>query len=219
MDLKLVIFDMDGVVFYSEKVYFEANKRAADELGMKNYTLDYYKQFLGAGTDEMLRKMALDYGNEELIKEFYRLSVKNVLPIVDAGGLKLKSGFLELTDYLRENKIQAVLASSNYRKDIKYYLKKANITDRFSHIISADDVTKAKPAPDIFLKAWQKADAPAKSQTLVIEDSKNGIKAANNAEIPVVMVPDILEPTEYEKTHTIAIKPGLMDVKNLIAKN
>ncbi len=97
MDLKLVIFDMDGVVFDSEKVYFEANKLAAEKLQMPNYTLKYYKQFIGAGTEPMLAQMAKDYGSRELVDRFYRMSMDNVYPIVEAGKLELKPGFKELT--------------------------------------------------------------------------------------------------------------------------
>ena len=56
MNLDLVIFDMDGVIFDSEKVYFEANQIAADKLGM-DYSLAYYKQFIGPGTDAMRAQM------------------------------------------------------------------------------------------------------------------------------------------------------------------
>ena len=56
MNLDLVIFDMDGVIFDSEKVYYEANQIAADKLGM-DYSLAYYKQFIGAGTDAMREQM------------------------------------------------------------------------------------------------------------------------------------------------------------------
>ena len=59
MNLDLVIFDMDGVIFDSEKVYFEANQIAADKLGM-DYSLAYYKQFIGAGTEVMREQMIED---------------------------------------------------------------------------------------------------------------------------------------------------------------
>ncbi|KRL84168.1 HAD family hydrolase [Ligilactobacillus apodemi] len=218
MKVKLVIFDMDGVVFDSEKVYFEANKMAADQLGMKNYTLEYYQQFIGAGTEPMLAQMAKDYGSRELVDRFYAMSMENVYPIVEAGKLALKPGFKELTAYLDEQNIPYVIASSNFRKDIEYYLEETGISGKFAHIVSADDVTHAKPSPEIFNKAWQKMGNVAKEESLVIEDSINGVKAANNADIPVIMVPDIIQPTEYEKEHTLAILPNLVAVKEFIAK-
>ena len=101
MNLDLVIFDMDGVIFDSEKVYYEANQIAADKLGM-DYSLAYYKQFIGAGTDAMRAQMIEDYGGDaQLIDDFLRISEENVHPLVEAGELKLKPGFVELSQYLQ----------------------------------------------------------------------------------------------------------------------
>lgn len=61
MSVKLVIFDMDGVVIDSEKVYFRSNQLAAEELGIKGFTMEYYRQFVGAGTEHMIEKMTEDY--------------------------------------------------------------------------------------------------------------------------------------------------------------
>ena len=93
MDLKLVIFDMDGVVFDSEKVYFEANRLAAEKLQMPNYTLEYYKQFIGAGTEPMLAQMAKDYGSRELVDRFYQMSMDNVYPIGRSWKIRIKTRF------------------------------------------------------------------------------------------------------------------------------
>lgn len=79
----LVIFDMDGVVFDSEKVYYTANKLAADELGM-DYSLEYYRRFVGAGNDQMMVEMAQDFGDEELIKNFMQRSYNLINPLVSA---------------------------------------------------------------------------------------------------------------------------------------
>ena len=184
MNLDLVIFDMDGVIFDSEKVYYEANQIAADKLGM-DYSLAYYKQFIGAGTDAMRAQMIEDYGGDaQLIDDFLRISEENVHPLVEAGELKLKPGFVELSQYLQANDIAYTLASSNYKNEIEFFLEHTDVDPAsFETIISADDVAEAKPAPDIFNKAWKKSGAPAKEKTIVIEDSFNGIKAANNAEI------------------------------------
>ena len=207
MNLDLVIFDMDGVIFDSEKVYYEANQIAADKLGM-DYSLAYYKQFIGAGTDA------------QLIDDFLRISEENVHPLVEAGELKLKPGFVELSQYLQANDIAYTLASSNYKSEIEFFLEHTDVDPAsFETIISADDVAEAKPAPDIFNKAWKKSGAPAKEKTIVIEDSFNGIKAANNAEIPVIMVPDIIQPTEEQRKTTVAILDDLISVREYLKNN
>ena len=80
MSVKLVIFDMDGVVIDSEKVYFRSNQLAAEELGIKGFTMEYYRQFVGAGTEHMIEKMTEDYGDRDLVERFVRLSMDKVYP-------------------------------------------------------------------------------------------------------------------------------------------
>ena len=217
MKTELVIFDMDGVIIDSEKMYFESSRLAAEELGMQGFTQEYYRQFIGAGTENMLKIMTHHYGDAALIERFNDLSVKKIKPIVEAGKLALKPGVKELLAYLKKNGIQFVLASSNNKADILYYLAKLGVLDQFELIISADDVNQAKPAPDIFNQAFAKAKTQDKHKAVVIEDSHNGILAANRAEIPVIMVPDQLKPGAFEKEHTTAILDSLLDVKEYVA--
>jgi beta-phosphoglucomutase-like phosphatase (HAD superfamily) len=88
----------------------------------------------------------------------------------------------------------------------------------FDQITSGDDVVNAKPAPDIFEKAWQQAGAPAKKAALVLEDSVNGILAANQAEIPGIMIPDLIEPTPQIAAKATAVLPNLAAVRDFIQK-
>ena len=156
MKIDAMIFDMDGVVYDSEKMYFAADQKAAQKLGFE-FTFDYYKQFIGGGYDLMYNQMVADYGDPELIKRFLELSRDEILPVVKEGMLKFKPGFLDLARYLEDHHIPYGLASSNYREDIDFYLKETNFENRFDFIVSANDVQKAKPSPAIFLKAWEKA--------------------------------------------------------------
>lgn len=211
MKIDAMIFDMDGVVYDSEKMYFAADQQAAHKLGF-DFSFDYYKQFIGGGYDLMYHQMVADYGDQNLVRKFMEMSRDEILPVVKQGLLKFKPGFLRLAQYLEDNHIVYGLASSNYRKDIDFYLKETNFEKHFNFIVSANDVQQAKPSPEIFLKAWEKAGRPAKQRTIIIEDSTNGIKAANRAEIPVIMVPDYILPGEFEKKHTLAIESDLNSV-------
>ncbi|MFT9049746.1 HAD family hydrolase [Liquorilactobacillus nagelii] len=217
MDLKLMIFDMDGLVFDSEKVYFQSNSRAAKQLGM-DFSLAYYRQYIGAGNGLMLRRMSRDYGSRSLIEKFIDLSHQYVKEEVVAHGLPLKKGFAELSQFLRQHQIKQVLASSNDREAIDFFLDHSNMHGVFDQITSGDDVVNAKPAPDIFEKAWQQAGAPAKKAALVLEDSVNGILAANQAEIPGIMIPDLIEPTPQIAAKVTAVLPNLAAVRDFIQK-
>ncbi|GAJ26095.1 hydrolase [Liquorilactobacillus sucicola DSM 21376 = JCM 15457] len=215
MNLDLVIFDMDGLVVDSEKVYFKANMLAAEALKMP-YSFEYYRQYIGAGTEEMLNKMSNDYGSQKLVDEFIRLSRENVYELVEKDGLPLKKGFMELSEYLHDSHINKALASSNDKRAIDYFLEKAHLQKQFDYIVSTDDVAHAKPAPDIFNKAWSVADEPDKKKTLVLEDSINGINAAISANIPAIMIPDLIEPPEQFRQKPLAILDDLAAVRSFI---
>ncbi|WP_057829093.1 HAD family hydrolase [Liquorilactobacillus cacaonum] len=217
MDLKLVIFDMDGLVVDSEKIYFEANQRAARKLGM-TYSMDYYRRFIGAGNDKMFAEMSKDYDSEDLISKFFELSKKQVFKVIEDNGLPLKKGFIELAKYLQESKVPSILASSNDRDAINFFLETAKIGKYFSEIVSANDVEKAKPEPDIFERAWQISGENNKEEALVLEDSYNGIYAANNANIPVIMIPDLVQPNKEIEEKTQAVFENLYQVKNFLQK-
>lgn len=67
------------------------------------------------------------------------------------------------------------------------------------------------------MKAWEIGGQPDRQQTLIIEDSVNGIKAANAAQIPVIMVPDVLPPTPATQKATVAVLDDLVAVRDFIA--
>lgn len=93
-------------------------------------------------------------------------------------------------------------------------MKKNNLFERFETIVSAENVQRAKPDPEIFLLANQKLGT-AKKETLILEDSQNGILAASAAEIPVVMVPDLLPPSQ-ELIKTAGVVSSLHEIPALL---
>lgn len=117
---------------------------------------------------------------------------------------------------LEEHQIPKVVASSNQRAVIELLLKKNNLFERFETIVSAENVQRAKPDPEIFLLANQKLGT-AKKETLILEDSQNGILAASAAEIPVVMVPDLLPPSQ-ELIKTAGVVSSLHEIPALLNK-
>lgn len=217
METKLVIFDMDGVVIDSENLYYTALVEQAQAMGVPGITREYYRQFIGGGNERMVKIIARDYHSDQLAHDLVWGSIDRVGDLVDQGHLELKPGFLTLTDYLMEHNIPFVLGSSSELSNVKRMLGKLGVYERFDAFITADDVQQAKPAPDIFLKAWEIGGQPDRQQTLIIEDSVNGIKAANAAQIPVIMVPDVLPPTPATQKATVAVLDDLVAVRDFIA--
>ena len=134
---------------------------------------------------------------------------------VEVNGLRKKKGLIGLLDYLESKNIKKIVASSSIKSVVSLFLEKEQLTPYFDAIIGGDEVTRAKPSPEIYEKAWLKTQVP-KEHTLVLEDSLNGIRASYDANIPVIMIPDLILPTNEAKEKTLMILDDLNQVKTFI---
>lgn len=216
MKVNAVIFDMDGLLFDTEMVYYEATQMVADQMGFP-YDKEFYLRFLGVSDEEVwanYHEIFAEYGRET-VQRFIDESFQETLTRFASGNVQLKPGVMELLDFLEEQDIPKVVASSNQRKVIELLLEKNNLLTRFDMIVSAENVKRAKPDPEIFLLAQQKLGT-TKENTLILEDSQNGILAAEAAEIPVIMVPDLLEPSAELADKTVAVVSSLHEIPTFI---
>lgn len=217
--IKGLIFDMDGLLFDTEEIYCQANLALAPDFGLEGYSKEYYFQYVGVSDEETHAAYYRDFPNveREVIDSFMVAGHAKVRSMFEAGMAPLKPGALELLQYLKEVKIPAIVASSNNREFIDLLLAKGNVTDYFIGSISGEEVMRAKPDPEIVEKAvLQLALNPA--ECLMLEDSFNGVRAADSAQVPVIMVPDLLAPTPEMVEKTQAILPSLHEVKEYLIK-
>jgi len=192
--LKAVIFDMDGVIFDSEKVIVDL----WDELA-KEYKLDGMDELMikciGINDKATCRLFKETYGEDFDYEFFKRIISKRYHEKCDGGKLPMKPGVKELLDFLRENNVKVALASSTREKTVVAQLRDADILGYFSQIVCGDMVSRSKPEPDIFIKAAELLGV-IPEETFIIEDSYNGIRAAFAAKAKPIMVPDLIEPDE-----------------------
>ncbi|WP_077302086.1 HAD family hydrolase [Virgibacillus pantothenticus] len=211
--VKLMIFDMDGLLFDTERIAFQALKKA-----MKNadyeLTLDIYRKIIGAGKQEDEAILKDVYGEEfsfSLVLDDYLHESEKILK---TDGLRIMEGVTELLDILDERKIKKCVASSSSLETIHRYLTMTNLKDRFDFYMSGDEVARGKPHPDIFLEACQRADESPEA-AIVLEDSPNGLRAAYRAGIKCIVVPNLVVPDEEMENRAYRIVTSLVDVCHL----
>lgn len=218
MNYKAVIFDMDGLLFDTEIVYYEASQMVADQMGFP-YDKELYLKYLGVSDEEVwanYHQIFASFG-ENNVQKFINDAYEETIRRFSLGAVQLKPGVTELLDFLEEHRIPKVVASSNQRHIIELLLEKNQLTNYFETIVSAENVKRAKPDPEIFLLAHEYLGTK-KQETLVLEDSKNGILAAASAEIPVIMIPDLLAPSEDLQQKTLAVLSSLHEVPGYLKK-
>ena len=195
--IKGAVFDMDGLMFDSERLVYENWQKIMDEEGY-DYNLDIFKKTIGLRTDETERYYISLYGENFDYAPLKQRSREMFFSRIAAEGVPIKKGLFELLDFLKENNIKIALATSTSTDSATKMIKTAGVYDYFDALVCGDDVTNGKPHPEVFLKAAEKLGLKPED-CIAYEDSINGIKSAHSAEMTTVMVPDYLQPTDEIK--------------------
>jgi HAD superfamily hydrolase (TIGR01509 family) len=209
-----VIFDLDGLLLDSERVYEAVTRDALRCMGFE-MSQSLYAGMMGLPgreCDAVLREaFGPDFSSEQFKEQFWA----HVEPHFQAG-IPLKAGALELLDDLDRRGIAKAVATSSERRTLEIKLTGAGVRDRFSIIITRDDVARGKPHPDPFLKAAQGLGVRP-SGCVALEDSYNGVRSAHAAGMAAVMVPDLLAPTDEIAALCAAIAQDLHEVRRLLS--
>ncbi len=209
-----VIFDMDGLIFDSERVFMRELRDAAKDYGY-DITEEKYVQTLGLTGDTLLKKKIEQYGAAYPHYELSRRARDRVDTIALSEGLPVKPGIKELLTFLKDSEIPCAVASSTHAGYVEKYLAASGLRRYFDTVIGGDMAERSKPEPDIFLIA---ADGTPPDKALVLEDSTNGIIAASRAEIPVICIPDMTYPAEEIKKLTAGIVSSAAEIIDIIRR-
>lgn len=192
--IKGAVFDMDGLMFDTERLVYETWQKMMDELGFE-YSLDIFKNTIGLRTDLAEKYYNSLYGNEFCYSALKKKSREIFLKRIDKEGVPVKKGLFDLLEFLNNNEIKIALATSTSAQTAHNVIKKSGAYDYFDVFVCGDDVKNSKPHPEVFLTAAKKL-ALSPEYCVALEDSINGIKSAHAAGMTTVMVPDYLQPTE-----------------------
>lgn len=192
--IEAVIFDMDGLLFDTERLAFCGWKEAGKQFGIP-LTDERIGQIRGrniASSRQLFRDWfgdAVDYDTVRAVRTAY------LNQVVESEGTPVKPGVQNLMRYLKEHGINRALATSSQREIAEKYFRLAQLPMEFDASVCGTEIQNSKPAPDVFLLAAEKLGM-SPEQCLVLEDSPNGIRAASSAGCSVIMVPDMDEPAE-----------------------
>jgi len=194
---KAVIFDMDGLMFDTERLSKELWRELAEKRGY-NFENGFFDKMVGLDLEDTKKAFKEDYGQDFPYLKMREEKNKLLEKHVKENGVPVKEGLLETIDYLKKNQYNLAVASSSHREKIEFYLDSISIKDKFDYIIGGDEVEKSKPNPEIFLKGVNELGV-SRGEALILEDSAHGIMAADRAGIKVILIPDLVEhPPEIE---------------------
>ncbi len=183
--ISTVIFDLDGLLADTENLHRTAYGEVFTELGVKLSDEQYAHHWIRSG------KSIADFLNERNLKidpALVRRRKGRLYEDMVSKGVDPMPGSRELLCSLKGRKAMAV-ATSSYAKDAYAVLGALGFEAFFSHIIAKSDAERAKPHPDIFLRAASTMAAPPE-QCIVIEDAEKGVRAAYAAGMKCIAVPN-----------------------------
>ncbi len=192
-----IIFDMDGVIFDSERACLSCWEEIAEEYGMSGIE-EVFRRCIGtnhAQTADIVEEAYAAVLGEGIAEKLLRESSRRFHARYDGGNMPVKPGARELLTLLKEHGIPLGLASSTRRASVEKELGESGLLDFFDSITGGDAVKVSKPDPEIYLLAAGALGADP-SRTWAIEDSYNGIRSAYAAGLRPVMIPDIIPPDE-----------------------
>lgn len=176
---------MDGVLIDSEPIHHLAYIQHFKELEIEVDEV-LYNSFVGGSTKNIYKRIKDNFGLIPSVEELVNRKRALFSAVFDQDvSLKLMDGVLELIKELHHNGIQLIVASSSSHTNINMIFDKFGLNPYFSAKVSGEDFPESKPNPAIFNKAVERSGHPKKA-CIIIEDSTNGIKAANAAGVFVI---------------------------------
>ena len=178
---KAVIFDMDGVLVFTEQFYFNRRMEFFDELKIEPTTRKI-QDFIGLSND-MIWELLIpkDERKREFIKKKYlNYSKENEICFPKV----LNPSVKQLFRILKDKNIKIAIASSSPKQDILSMIKECKLNNYIDFVISGEECEKSKPDPEIYIKALKNLNLSS-TEVLVVEDSTLGIRAAKSAGLVV----------------------------------
>lgn len=215
--IEAVLFDMDGLMFDTERMYQKAWLQAGRQMGVPMEP-EIVDRLRGRNREGCARVCREAFG-EDFDFDAMRTACRALMARwIEENGLPVKPGLYELLAELERRGIPAVLATSTTRDSAWGHLQRAKVDRYFLGAVCGDEVSHSKPDPEVFLKAAALAGKDP-ARCMVLEDSPAGVRAGAAAGCFTVMVPDLTAPDEELRKLADEILPGLRDVIPLLDRD
>ena len=215
MDIKAMLFDMDGLMVDTESLATEAFIHSAKKQGY-DMTKEETLLVLGFTTKSIYEFWEnyfknSDVSGKQLVDDHYKY-IENILFTI---GPRKMPYIEELLKYLKESNYKVAVASSSNMDHIINNMEKTGLKKYIDEFASGAEVENGKPAPDVFLLAAKRLGVKPE-ECLVLEDSKAGVIAGSSAGAKVIMVPDMFKPDEVCKEKAYRIVNNLGEVISIL---
>lgn len=206
-----VIFDMDGLLFSTEPIYFECYKKAAAEDDL-TFSFELFETCVGMSGKDAGDLIRHHFGPQFDVEKLYARTYAHFEDYVQGGGaVEFRPGAKEAVEYFYKRGLKVALASSNIRRWVDYLLEEKGIKRYFVSITTSDDVANPKPDPEVYLKTAQKLGVDV-TECLAFEDSVAGATAAITAGMRTCVVPQIKKPNSFVRQNAFKVYQSLTDI-------
>lgn len=186
---KLAIFDMDGLLFDTERIFMNSKAAVHKKYGY-SLSLEDYAQTISLFGVNRYKKLIEQYGEDYPADEIFREARAIADAEIEENGPNVKPGIEDLLIFFGSHGVTCCVASSTPRKSVALTVERGGLSQYFDFFLCGDEITRSKPDPEMFLKACEKAGVGA-AEAIVLEDSENGLLAAFAGGIPAICIPDL----------------------------
>lgn len=206
-----LIFDMDGLLLDTERLYQRCWEEVFTTYGYESITEEERLGMVGMGLSAAVDFFTKKFGSEEVYWQLREHREEIFWKYMDNHGIPIKEGVMELLRWAKQQGIFCAIASSTHRQRALQLLNRTSILDYMDDAIFGDMVNHTKPAPDIFLQVISTHQLKLE-EGIIFEDSLNGVLAANRASIDVCWIEDLVDIRHHPEVQIQYAFSSLKDV-------